>query len=133
MPGGASPIIAAKERQHAEKRADPTLAGILIVEDDPAVRLRVRHMNPEMINVFRVGEFVVGLDTGPRRGGAADDARHGDGQCGDADRRVGRPLALRQLRHLMAYLGLVPSEHSSGASVRRGGLTKAGNRRPAGC
>jgi transposase len=30
-------------------------------------------------------------------------------------------------RQLMGYLGLVPSEHSSGASVRRGGLTKAGN------
>ena len=30
-------------------------------------------------------------------------------------------------RQLMAYLGLVPSEHSSGASLRRGGLTKAGN------
>ena len=28
---------------------------------------------------------------------------------------------------LMAYLGLVPSEHSSGASVRRGGITKTGN------
>ena len=27
----------------------------------------------------------------------------------------------------MAHLGLVPSEHSSGASVKRGGLTKAGN------
>ena len=27
----------------------------------------------------------------------------------------------------MAYLGLVPSEHSSGASVRRGGITKTGN------
>ncbi len=27
-------------------------------------------------------------------------------------------------RQLMAYLGLVPSEYSSGASVRRGGLTK---------
>jgi transposase len=27
----------------------------------------------------------------------------------------------------MAYLGLVPSEHSRGASVRRGGITKAGN------
>jgi transposase len=27
----------------------------------------------------------------------------------------------------MAYLGLVPSEHSSGSSVRRGGITKAGN------
>jgi transposase len=30
-------------------------------------------------------------------------------------------------RQLMAYLGLVPCEHSSGASVRRGGITKAGN------
>jgi transposase len=27
-------------------------------------------------------------------------------------------------RQLMAYLGLVPSEHSSGAGVRRGGITK---------
>jgi len=30
-------------------------------------------------------------------------------------------------RRLMAFLGLVPSEHSSGPSVRRGGITKAGN------
>jgi len=30
-------------------------------------------------------------------------------------------------RELMAFLGLVPSEHSSGPSVRRGGITKAGN------
>ena len=30
-------------------------------------------------------------------------------------------------RQLMAYLGLVPSEHSSGQSVRRGGITKAGS------
>jgi len=30
-------------------------------------------------------------------------------------------------RQLMAYLGLVPSEHSSGARLRRGGITKAGN------
>jgi transposase len=30
-------------------------------------------------------------------------------------------------RQLMAYLGLVPSEHSSGGSIRRGGITKAGN------
>ena len=27
----------------------------------------------------------------------------------------------------MAYLGLVPSEQSSGGPVRRGGITKAGN------
>jgi transposase len=31
-------------------------------------------------------------------------------------------------RGLMAYLGLVPSEHSSGSKERRGGITKAGNR-----
>ena len=31
-------------------------------------------------------------------------------------------------RQLMAYLGLTPSEHSSGASVRRGGITKARSR-----
>jgi transposase len=30
-------------------------------------------------------------------------------------------------RQLMAYLGLVPKEHSSGESRRRGGITKAGN------
>ena len=30
-------------------------------------------------------------------------------------------------RELMAYLGLVPSEHSSGRTRRQGGITKAGN------
>lgn len=30
-------------------------------------------------------------------------------------------------RQLMGYLGLVPSEHSSGTSRRQGGITKAGN------
>ncbi len=30
-------------------------------------------------------------------------------------------------RQLMAYLGLVPSEHSSGSKRRQGGITKAGN------
>jgi transposase len=30
-------------------------------------------------------------------------------------------------RQLMAYLGLNPSEHSSGATIRRGGITKTGN------
>ena len=31
-------------------------------------------------------------------------------------------------RALMAWAGLVPSEHSSGGSVRRGRITKTGNR-----
>ncbi len=30
-------------------------------------------------------------------------------------------------RHLMAYLGLTPSEHSSGGRTKRGSITKAGN------
>jgi transposase len=30
-------------------------------------------------------------------------------------------------RQLMAYVGLVPTEHSTGDNVRRGGITKAGN------
>src|SRR6516162_10093013 len=37
-----------------------------------------------------------GLDVGPSRGGAANDARHGVGQCSDVDRRTGRPVTLRQ-------------------------------------
>ena len=36
-------------------------------------------------------------------------------------------------RQLMAYLGLVPSEHSSGTSVRRGGLRRPAMAPPAGC
>ena len=31
-------------------------------------------------------------------------------------------------KQLMAYLGLIPSEHSSGKSIRRGSITKTGNR-----
>jgi transposase len=34
----------------------------------------------------------------------------------------------RSARSLMAYVGLVPSEHSSGESQRRGAITKTGNR-----
>jgi transposase len=40
---------------------------------------------------------------------------------------VGDFRRFAKARQLMAYLGLVPSEHSSGSSDRRGGVTKAGN------
>jgi transposase len=40
---------------------------------------------------------------------------------------VGDLSRFRNPKELMAYLGLVPSEHSSGASVRRGRITKTGN------
>jgi len=42
---------------------------------------------------------------------------------------IGDPRRFDNPRELMGYLGLVPSEASSGDSVRRGGLTKAGNGR----
>lgn len=42
---------------------------------------------------------------------------------------IGDPRRFEGPRQLMAYLGLVPSEASTGDSVRRGGLTKTGNRR----
>jgi transposase len=40
---------------------------------------------------------------------------------------LGDLTRFRHPRELMAYLGLAPSEHSSGPSVRRGAITKAGN------
>ena len=42
---------------------------------------------------------------------------------------VGDVTRFENPRQLMSYLGLVPSERSTGASVRRGGITKAGNSR----
>jgi len=42
---------------------------------------------------------------------------------------IGDPRRFDSPRRLMAYLGMVPSEHSTGESVRRGGLTKTGNGR----
>jgi transposase len=40
---------------------------------------------------------------------------------------VGDISRFQSPRKLMAYLGLVPSEHSSGDKVSRGGITKTGN------
>jgi len=42
---------------------------------------------------------------------------------------VGDLSRFRNPRELMAYLGLVPSKSSTGDTVRRGGITKAGNGR----
>jgi transposase len=40
---------------------------------------------------------------------------------------VGQLSRFARARQLMAYSGLVPSEHSSGQKLRRGGITKTGN------
>jgi transposase len=40
---------------------------------------------------------------------------------------LGDPMRFAAARQVMAFTGLVPSEYSSGASQRRGGITKTGN------
>jgi len=40
---------------------------------------------------------------------------------------LGDLTRFQSAKQLMAYLGLVPSEHSSGGMIRRGGITKTGN------
>jgi transposase len=42
---------------------------------------------------------------------------------------IGDLSRFRTPRELMGYLGLVPSENSTGETIRRGSITKAGNRR----
>jgi transposase len=42
---------------------------------------------------------------------------------------IGDLTRFRTPRELMAFLGLVPSEHSTGDTVKRGAITKTGNRR----
>jgi transposase len=42
---------------------------------------------------------------------------------------IGDLSRFRSPRELMAYLGLVPSEHSTGGTIKRGPITKTGNRR----
>lgn len=42
---------------------------------------------------------------------------------------IGDLSRFRRPRELMAYLGLVPSESSTGETIKRGPITKAGNRR----
>jgi len=40
---------------------------------------------------------------------------------------LGSLTRFKNAKELMAYIGLVPKEHSSGNSIRRGGITKTGN------
>jgi transposase len=42
---------------------------------------------------------------------------------------IGDPRRFESPRQLMAFVGLVPSEHTSAERVRRGRITKTGNRR----
>ena len=65
--------------------------------------------------------------TGSRGQGTAGDARVALVVAVTVVAEVGDFRRFANARQLMAYLGLVPSEHSSGSTIRRGGITKAGN------
>src|SRR5580704_13905480 len=102
-------------RGDARSGARPARRGARIASSTPAAfRLQIEAMLPD----WTLAPVVAALQA--MRGTALVNAATLIGELGDLS-RFANP------RQLMAYLGLVPSEHSSGASVRRGGLTKAGN------
>src|SRR5713226_1955504 len=91
---------------------------IAAVEAAAARRDRLTAQIEAMLPDWNLAPVVAALQT--MRGMALVNAATLIAELGDLS-RFANP------RQLMAYLGLVPSEHSSGASVRRGGITKAGN------
>ena len=89
-----------------------------IHQDAEARRDRLTGQIEELLPSWSMAPVVVALQA--MRGVALVVAVTVVAEVGDF-RRFANP------RQLMAYLGLVPSEHSSGSIVRRGGITKAGN------
>jgi transposase len=91
---------------------------IQAVEAAEARRDRLRAQIEEMLPDWTLAPVAAALQT--MRGMALVNAVTLIAELGDLSR-------FTNPRQLMAYLGLVPSEHSSGTSIKRGGLTKAGN------
>lgn len=82
---------------------------------------RIKRMTGEILNLlpqWRMAPVVKALQS--LRGVAPVIATTVVAEIGDMSR-------FENPRQLMAYLGLVPSEHSSGGTVSRGGITKTGN------
>ena len=92
---------------------------IATVEDAEARRDRLTAQIEAMLPDWTLAPIVAALQT--MRGMALVNAATLIAELGDLS-RFANP------RQLMAYLGLVPSEYSSGANIKRGGITKAGNR-----
>jgi len=91
---------------------------IQAVEDAEARRNRLTAQIEATLPDWTLAPVVAALQT--MRGMALINAATLIAELGDLS-RFANP------RQLMAYLGLVRSEHSSGASVKRGSITKAGN------
>jgi transposase len=90
---------------------------IQAVEAARARRDRLTVQIEAMLPDWALAPIVTALQT--MRGMALVNAATLIAELGDVSR-------FANLCQLMAYLGLVPSGQSSGASVRRGGITKAG-------
>jgi len=88
------------------------------VEDAEARRHRLTRQIEELLPSWSMAPVVVALQA--MRGVALVVAVTVVAEVGDFRR-------FANARQLMAYLGLAPSEHSSGSIIRRGGITKAGN------
>ena len=88
------------------------------VEDAEARRDRLTRQIEEMLPSWSMAPVVAALQA--MRGVALVVAVTVVAEVGDFCR-------FANARQLMAYLGLVPSEHSSGSTIRRSGITKAGN------
>jgi transposase len=63
----------------------------------------------------------------PGGSGASEHARRFNDRGGHNGCRSRRPETVPNPSELMSYLGLVPSEHSSGQKTKRGSITKTGN------
>ena len=88
------------------------------VRDASARVLRLTGQIRELVPDWRRGPFVGAYQA--LRGVSLIVAATVVAEVGDLSR-------FKNPKELMAYLGLVPSEHSSGATVRRGHITKTGN------
>jgi transposase len=107
---------------HASGRDDDEVKareGLLLLADALVIaRRRLCAERETMLPDWTLAPVVAALQT--MRGIAMVNAATLIAELGDLSR-------FADPRQLMAYLGLTPSEYSSGSSVRRGGITKAGN------
>ena len=86
-------------------------------------RRAFRRLAPAWSAPMVLAVALAGCDSGPSKD-AVDAAR----DVGVIETELHDFRRFRRPRQLMAYLGLIPSESSSGDRTQRGGITKTGNR-----
>lgn len=116
----ASHIAWIREQKFAHVPQMRTLAGYLLALDQATARVEELTKDiTELVEQWSLGPLVTALQA--LRGVQLVTAVTIAAEIGDFA-RFARP------GELMSYVGLVPSEHSSGASRRQGGITKTGNK-----